>query len=72
MTKIIKSTMIFTAVLLLLNGCTANRQVQAVKYPSKPAAASSDRKSGPAMIFLEAAEEAADPNNVEVLPPRKN
>jgi uncharacterized lipoprotein YajG len=58
------------AALLLLSGCMSNRQVQTVKYPGK-VNTGSERKSGPAMIFYEAAEQAADPNNVEVVPPAK-
>lgn len=40
------------------------------KFPRKPDD-DSERKSGPAMLFLEAAEADADPNNVIVIPPEK-
>lgn len=59
----------FTAI--LFSGCAANTpQPKVEKYPRKPAV-SDERKSGPAMLFYEAAEEDADPNNVIVIPPEE-
>ncbi len=57
------------SVLLLLGGCAApDKENGVMKYPRKPAD-NPERKSGPAMLFYEAAEEDADPNDVIVIPP---
>ena len=55
---------------LLTGGCAEPAPEQTtMKYPKMPAD-DSERKSGPAMLFYEAAEEAADPStNVIVTPP---
>ena len=55
--------------LLLVSSCASPPSTTADKYPSKPAD-NPERKSGPAMFFLEAAEEDADPNKVIVIPPQ--
>jgi hypothetical protein len=55
--------------LLVLSSCATPPPAETTgKYPSKPAD-NPERKSGPAMFFLEAAEEDADPNKVIVIPP---
>ena len=54
---------------LLVSSCASPPPVDtADQYPRKPAD-NPERKSGPAMFFLEAAEEDADPNKVIVIPP---
>lgn len=55
--------------ILLLGSCASSTQPDSVgKYPRKPVG-DPERKSGPAMLFYEAAEEDADPNKVIVIPP---
>jgi hypothetical protein len=59
----------FLGSILLFSSCANSPHVEsAEKYPRKPAD-NPERKSGPAMFFLEAAEEDADPNKVIVTPP---
>ncbi len=57
---------------LLLVSCASapspDSPQEATKYPRKPAD-DPERKSGPAMLFYEAAEEDADPARVIVIPP---
>ena len=68
------TTLLLLALLLvslLTGGCAepAPEQSVGMKYPKKPAD-DPERKSGPAMLFYEAAEEAANPStNVIVTPP---
>jgi len=56
-------------IVVLTGGCTNKTTIPATeKYP-KQNIVSEERKSGPAMLFYEAAEADADPNNVIVIPP---
>lgn len=60
---------LWPVVFFLLIGCAQQeRQRASVKYPRKQVE-SAERKSGPAMLFYQAAEEDADVNNVIVVPP---
>lgn len=55
--------------MLLLAACvTAPPPDNTVKYPRKPAD-NPERKSGPAMLFYEAAEADADLEQIIVIPP---
>lgn len=66
-----KPAIILLGALLLLGSCaTAPSPETAEKYPQKPDD-NPERKSGPAMLFLEAAEEDADPDKVIVIPPEE-
>ena len=66
--KLFRATLIL-GLLLLISSCASPPPADTTdKYPSKPAE-NPERKSGPAMFFLEAAEEDADPNKVIVIPP---
>ena len=57
--------------ILLCTACAAPQPPATVeKYPRKPAD-NPERKSGPAMLLLEAAEEDADPHKVIVIPPQE-
>ena len=68
-TSSLKPAIILLGALLALGSCaTAPAPDTAEKYPRKPED-NSERKSGPAMLFYEAAEEDADPNKVIVVPP---
>lgn len=58
-------SLVFT---LILASCAAPPQQKTEKYPRMPAD-NPERKSGPAMLFYEAAEEDADLNKVIVIPP---
>ena len=63
------SVTLYLGLLLLVSSCASPPPADiADKYPRKPAD-NPERKSGPAMFFLEAAEEDADPNKVIVIPP---
>lgn len=61
---------VLTALLLLCSCAAQNPDQTTMKYPRKPAD-NPERKSGPAMLFYEAAEEDADPNDVIVTPPEQ-
>ena len=62
-------TTLLVGISLLISSCATPPPADTTdKYPSKPAD-NPERKSGPAMFFLEAAEEDADPNKVIVIPP---
>lgn len=63
------SIIMLLGAIFLLGSCASSPPPStADKFPRKPAD-DSERKSGPAMLFLEAAEEDADPNKVIVIPP---
>lgn len=66
-----KKAFVAGVTILLLASCAAPNPEQpqtSVKYPKKPAD-NPERKSGPAMLFYEAAEADADPGNIVVTPP---
>jgi len=60
--------LLLSAVLMLVACAPVTETNSAEKYPRKPAD-DPERKSGPAMLFYEAAEEDADPSKVIVIPP---
>lgn len=63
---------VMSLIIIWLPGCAGNTaQPEVEKYPRKPDV-SDERKSGPAMLFYEAAEIDADPNDVIVIPPDNN
>ena len=69
--KLVRVTLLLVC-LLLISACATPPPADTTdKYPSKPAD-NPERKSGPAMFFLEAAEEDADPNKVIVIPPSED
>ena len=70
MNVLIRKCVAVVALLLLTVGCAAQqpKSPTSTQYPRKPAD-NPERKSGPAMLFLEAAEKDADPENVIVIPP---
>lgn len=68
----VKTTLLLIPIFALpffTGGCAAPVHKESVeKYPRKPAD-NPERKSGLPMLFYEAAEEDADPNNIIVTPP---
>jgi len=64
----LRTLLLLGAMLLFCSCASAPSPATAEKYPRKPAD-NPERKSGPAMLFYEAAEEDADPNQVIVTPP---
>ena len=69
--KLVRVTLLLVCLLLISSCATPPPANTTDKYPSKPAD-NPERKSGPAMFFLEAAEEDADPNKVIVIPPSED
>ncbi len=64
--------LLLLSVTLLLGSCGSIIQTDSIeKYPRKPAD-EPERKSGPAMLFYEAAEQDADPANIIVTPPAED
>ena len=71
MFDLFKKTLLLIMIPLFLWSCASPQQQAQDKYPQKPDD-NPERKSGPAMLFYEAAETDADPNNVIVIPPDQN
>jgi len=64
----LRTLLLFGLMLLFCSCASAPPPGTAEKYPRKPAD-NPERKSGPAMLFYEAAEEDADPDKIIVIPP---
>jgi hypothetical protein len=71
MNKLIIIVLISCGCFLLTSCSTQTQQQKTLKYPRKPVD-NPERKSGPAMLFYESAEEDADPNSIIVIPPDSN
>ena len=68
MIHLLRKILLLVMIPLFLWSCASPQQQDSVKYPQKPDD-NPERKSGPAMLFYEAAETDADPSNVIVIPP---
>ncbi len=65
-----KQLILFFSICFLICSCASSPPAKkSTSYPKK--SDSTERKSGPAMIFYEQAEEDLDPYNVIVIPPDK-